>query len=66
MSRLDDLKNSVGKYDCERCGFSFPIEELVEEEETGLIVDKKCLDTVGFNEKKRDGSRESISHHFNT
>jgi len=66
MGRLDDLKNSVGKYNCERCGFSFLVDELVEEEETSMVVCKPCLDKTGFNEKKQSGSRDSISHHFDT
>ena len=66
MGRLAEIQNTVGLYKCDRCGFTFDVTELVEEEETGLIVDQKCLDKPSHNEMKRDGTKESYQHHFNT
>ncbi len=66
MGRLDELKLNVGLYKCERCGFTFPVDELVEEEETGLIVDQKCLDKPSFEYMKQDSPRDSSEHHFET
>lgn len=66
MGRIDDLKNSVGKFTCERCGFSSDIDEFIEEEQTGLIVHPKCADQLSFNEMRVDGPKDSYNHHFNT
>jgi hypothetical protein len=40
----------------------FLISELVDEEATGLVVDKKCLDKEGFTEATRD--RQPTQHYF--
>jgi len=66
MGRLADLQDTVGKAKCDRCGFWFLVEELLEEEETGLIVDSKCLDHRSFNETKSDSSKDTYNHHFTT
>lgn len=62
MGRLSELANQVAQARCDRCGFMFPIGELVDEEATGLIVDKKCLDQDGFLEANKD--RQPSSHYF--
>lgn len=62
MGRLAELSDQVAKYRCDRCGFMFLISELVDEEATGLVVDKKCLDKEGFTEATRD--RQPTQHYF--
>jgi hypothetical protein len=64
--KLDALVNSVGKAKCDRCGFYFPVEELVEEEQTGLVVDQKCLDKTSFEDDKRGEGSTPVEHHFTT
>jgi hypothetical protein len=65
-SRLTDIKASVAKFKCERSGFDYPVEELVEEEETGLIVHKRFVDNRSFSKTKSDSPREESNHHFTT
>lgn len=64
--RLAVLRETVGKYRCERSWKIFPIDELVTEEETGLIVHPDYLDRLGFQETRRDTPRDNYEHHFNT
>jgi len=64
--RLDSIELNAGKYNCERCGFSFLVAELVEEEDTGAVVCRRCLDKPSFEEEKRDQGGEMIEHHFTT
>lgn len=66
MGRLEDLKEQVGKYRCDRCWKYYLIEELQEEEETSLIVCSSCIDQQGFNEQRREVAKEVVEHHFDT
>uniref|UniRef100_A0A6H1ZP02 Uncharacterized protein n=1 Tax=viral metagenome TaxID=1070528 RepID=A0A6H1ZP02_9ZZZZ len=64
--RLDALADTVGLYKCEKCGFTYKVDELVEEDKTNLIVCKKCEDQVSFEEQKVDEGGGIVEHHFTT
>ena len=66
MGQLDTLNETVGKFRCNRCGFYFLVEDLVEEEETKAIVCVKCLDKPSFEEEKSDEGAAPIEHYFKT
>lgn len=62
---LEDLKEVVANYYCDRCGKKYLIEELVEDPQTpGILVCKRCVDKLGFEEMKAEAPREEIKHYF--
>jgi DNA-directed RNA polymerase subunit RPC12/RpoP len=64
---LEDLKQVVAKYRCDRCYRAFLIEELTEDPATpGILVCKDCIDELGFEEMKAESPRTDIKHYFRT
>ena len=66
MGRLEAIRETSGKAKCDRCGFTFLVSELIEDEKTGLILDSKCVDQPSFLEEKQEQIRDNINHHFAT
>jgi transcription elongation factor Elf1 len=63
---LEDLSQTVELYDCDRCGKTRHIGELVEDPASpGLLVcPETCADKLGFNEMKAEAPRDSYAHYF--
>lgn len=61
---LEELKEQVALYRCDRCYKTFLIEKLTEDPETpGILVCKKCRDKPGFYLLKANNPK-TMKHYF--
>lgn len=65
---LEELNENIELYDCDRCGKTRHIGELVEDPASpGIYVcPETCADRLGFNELKAEAPKEKYSHYFKT
>jgi len=63
---IEDIKETVAKYRCDRCYKARLVEELIEDPATpGLLVCPECADKLGFEEMKAESPKVS-KHYFKT
>ena len=62
---FEDLSQNVELYNCDRCGFSAHIGELIEDPASpGMLVHPKCADVVGFNEERADNPKNNYGTNY--
>jgi hypothetical protein len=63
---FEELRETVELYNCDRCGRSSPIAELIEDPATpGLLVHpERCADELGFNEAKAEQPRNDMGKNY--